>query len=276
MLLKNYTVIAFRNIFRHSVYSFIKIIGLTAGIACFVLISLYAAHEYSYDNFHEKADRIYRVAEIYTQSGNIQTIANSSGPWGPGMAAEFPEVVNYVRLKPPLTKYLVRYEERSFSEERFVFCDSTVFDVFDFKLVAGNPKQALKEPNTVILTESTGKRYFGEADPIGKTLTVDGRLPFTITGIVKDVPENAHFRFDFLASFVTLYNPQMYSYSGNINFWLDRRGNIFTYILLEEGASAQMLEDKFPALMDKYGGDYIRRSGTLNSLMPFLQSLRSI
>ncbi|MCP4727103.1 MAG: FtsX-like permease family protein, partial [bacterium] len=258
------------------VYSAINISGLAAGISCFLLIMLYISDELSYDSFHEKGDRIYRVSEIYTQSGDIQIIANSSGPWGPGMLFEFPEVINYVRLKPPLTKYLVTYEDKHFYEERFVFADSTLFDVFDFKLIDGDKREVLNEPYKVVLTESAAEKYFGEENPLGKVITVDKQMHFTVTGIVEDCPKNSHFKFDFLASFMTLYNPIRRVYAGNIEFWLDRRGNIYTYILLEKGTSPVELSKKFQALMDKYGGEYIRRSGTLNTLMPMLQPLKSI
>lgn len=276
-MLKNFFTIAYRNAVKYKSYSLINIIGFALGISCFLLIFFFIRDELSYDTFHTKADRIYRVAEIYTQSGNVQYIANSSGPWGPALAEDYPEVENYVRLMPPVTQYLVSRIEKDlhFYEERFVFADDTLFDIFDFELLFGDIKSVLREPNSVILTESMGKRYFGSEDPIGKTIVVDKKLPFVVSGILKDAPRTSHFKFDFLASFVTLENPGMREYAPMLRFFLDRRGTIYTYILLSEGASADELEKKMPDFMEKYAGDYLR-TRTLNTLMPTLQPLKSI
>lgn len=170
-MFKNFLTIAYRNVIKYKSYSLINIIGFALGISCFLLIFFFIRDELSFDTFNSKADRIYRVAEIYTQSGNVQYIANSSGPWGPAMAEDYPEVVNFVRLMPPVTQYLVSRMEKDlhFYEEKFVFADDTFFDVFDFELLKGDIKSVLSEPNFVILTQSTVKRYFGSEDPMGNT-----------------------------------------------------------------------------------------------------------
>lgn len=277
-MLKNYLVTAFRNIVKHKSYSFINILGFALGISCFLLITIYIRDELSYDDYHSRADSIYRVSEIYTQSGTLQHIANSSAPWGPGLKDEFPEVLEYVRFKPPVTQYVVSRPDRDlqFYEKRFVFADASVFSVFDFQLLEGEPDDVLQRPNTVVLTRSAALKYFGNEDPTGKTLIVDGNFPFVVTGIMEDVLYNSHFKFDFLASFITLENPGMRAYAGPITFWLDRRSNFFTYILLAKGASAEALERKLPDFMEKYSGELRRRMGTLNTLMPTLQHLPDI
>ena len=277
-MLKNYLVTAFRNIVKHKSYSFINILGFALGISCFLLIVIYIRDELSFDDFHTQAGSIYRVAEIYTQSGTLQYIANSSAPWGPGLKDEFPEVLEYVRFKPPVTQYVVSRPDRNlqFYENRFVFADASVFSVFDFPLLEGRPDDVLQRPNTVVLTQSAARKYFGDENPLGKTLIVDGSIPFAVTGVTADVPSNSHFKFDFLASFITLENPGMRAYAGPITFWLDRRSNFFTYILLVEGASAEALEQKLPAFMEKYSGELRKRLGTLNTLMPMLQLLPDI
>jgi putative ABC transport system permease protein len=278
-MLRNYIVTAFRNIVKHKVYSLINIIGFALGISCFLLILIYIRHELSYDTYHKKADRIYRVAEIYTQSGNVQHIANSPALGAPTLRDEFPEVVNYVRFMPPATQYVISREEKDlhFYEDRFVFADASVFDVFDFELAAGDPQTCLREPNRVLLTERTAEKYFGEEDPLGQTLTLDGRFPFVITGILRDVRQTSHFKFDFLASFITLENPRMTAaYAPLLRFFFDRRGQVYSYILLSEGASAEALSRKFPDFIEKYGGELLRRLGTLNTLDPMLQPLTDI
>ena len=276
-MFKNFLTVAYRNVVKYKSYSLINIIGFALGISCFLLIFFFIRDELSFDTFHTKADRIYRVAEIYTQSGNVQYIANSSGPWGPALAEDYPEVENYVRLMPPVTQYLVSRMDADlhFYEERFVYADNTLFDVFDFELLTGDIKSVLSEPNSVILTESTVKRYFGSENPMGKTIVVDKKIPFTVTGIIEDVPRTSHFKFDFLASFVTLENPGMREYAPLLRFFLDRRGTIYTYILLSEGASPDELEKKIPDFIEKYAGEYLR-TRTLNTLMPTLQPLKSI
>lgn len=276
-MFKNFLTTAYRNVVKYKSYSLINIIGFALGISCFLLIFFFIRDELSFDTFNSKADRIYRVAEIYTQSGNVQYIANSSGPWGPAMAEDYPEVVNFVRLMPPVTQYLVSRIEKDlhFYEEKFVFADDTFFDVFDFELLKGDIKSVLSEPNFVILTKSTVKRYFGSEDPMGKTIVVDKKFPFVVSGILKDIPRTSHFKFDFLASFITLENSSMREYAPMLRFFLDRRGTIYTYILLSEGASAVELEKKMPDFMEKYAGEYLR-TRTLNTLMPTLQPLKSI
>ncbi|MFC2167268.1 ABC transporter permease, partial [Acidobacteriota bacterium] len=174
-MFKNFLTIAYRNVVKYKSYSLINIIGFALGISCFLLIIFFIRDEFSFDTFHSKAERIYRVAEIYTQSGNVQYIANSSGPWGPALAEDYPEVENFVRLMSPVTQYLVSQTEKDlhFYEEGFVFADVTFFDIFDFELLNGNEKSVLSEPNSVILTQSTATRYFGNEDPMGKTIVVD-------------------------------------------------------------------------------------------------------
>lgn len=278
-MLKNFLKIAYRNVFKYKSYSLINIFGFALGISCFLLIFFFIRDELSYDTFHTKADRIYRVAEIYTQSGNVQHIANSSGPWGPALVEEFPEVEQFVRLMPPLTQCLISRMDKDihFYEERFLFADESFFDVFDFELLSGDTRSVLSEPSSVILSQSTAEKYFGGEDPMGKTLVLDKLFPFTVTGIVEETPGTSHFKFDFLASFVSLDIPALRRlYAQALEFFLDRRGTIYTYILLSEGASAGELEKKIPDFMEKYAGDLYRRLGTLNTLMPTLQPLKSI
>ena len=278
-MLKNFLKIAYRNVFKYKLYSLINIFGFALGISCFLLIFFFIRDELSYDAFHTKADRIYRVAEIYTQSGDVQHIANSSGPWGPALVEEFPEVEKFVRLMPPLTQCLVSRMDKDlhFYEERFVFADESLFDVFDFELLTGDKKSVLSEPSSVILTQSTAEKYFGGENPMGKTLVLDKLYPFTVTGIVEDAPGTSHFKFDFLASFASLDIPALRRiYAQALDFFLDRRGTIYTYILLSEGASSNELEKKIPDFMEKYAGELYRRLGTLNTLMPTLQPLKSI
>ncbi len=209
-MLKNYLKIAARNLLKHRGYSAINIGGLAIGIACCALIALWVIHELSHDRFHARAERIYRVAEIFREDGKIvEESASIPFPIGPALRQEFP-ILNAVRLYKTFEKVpLLRHGEKSFYEERLYFADSTFFDIFSFPLVQGNPKTALTTPFSIVLTETSARKYFGEENPLGKNLRFENRLDFTVTGVVRAAPPESHFQFDFIASllFLSSYKP---------------------------------------------------------------------
>ena len=157
-MIKNYFLIAIRNLKKYKEYSLINILGLSIGIACCVIIMLYVRNEISFDEYHEKADRIYRIE--YSERFGENEIYNVRTPahWGPALKNDYPAIENFVRLKPPRSRWMVKYEDRLFFEKGFVFADSTIFSVFDFELVRGNPKDVLEAPNTVVLTEEMAQK----------------------------------------------------------------------------------------------------------------------
>src|SRR6516162_2657097 len=188
-MIKNYLRIAFRNLWKHRVFSFINIMGLTVGMTACFLIFLYVKFELSYDSFHSKANRIYRiVSDIKTPTETI----HANGPsWAviPHLRDEFPEIESGARLS--FASLLVRKGDIKFQEDHTLFADSTFFKIFDFKLMRGNPQTALNEPLSIVLTETASKKYFGDTNPIGQmVLLTDGNFNATITGIMKDIPEN--------------------------------------------------------------------------------------
>ena len=189
-MIRNYLKIAFRNLWRNKAFSFINIMGLTVGMAACFLIFLYIQFELSYDAFHTKADRIYRVV---TDIKTPTEVINADGPsWAapPNIKDEFAEVESFVRIAGG-ENVLIRKGDIKFQEENSMWADSSFFKVFDFKLLKGNPQTALKEPFSVVFSEKTAKKYFGEKDPIGQTLLITGEgLPAVVTGIMKDIPEN--------------------------------------------------------------------------------------
>lgn len=202
-MLKNYLKIAFRNLWKHKVFSFINIMGLTVGMSACFLIFLYVNFELSYDAFNTKADRIYRlVTDIKTPSETMNT-GSTSWAFAPNIKTDFPEVEAFVRINGG--SFLVRKGDLKFQEEKSVFADSTLFSVFDFKLIKGNPKTALKDQLSLVFTETAAKKYFGDTDPIGQTLLLSGEgLPAIVTGVMKDIPENAQFKGDMFISMSTL------------------------------------------------------------------------
>ena len=272
-MFKNYLTIAVRNLFKHKGYSVINIMGLAIGMACCVLIILFVQDELSYDQYHEKKDRIYRLAESGYIAGKFLEAAVTPAPWAPALVNDYPEIEHAVRLRPPGSRWLVRYEEKRFYEKGFFYADSTVFDVFTLPLVKGHPKTALTAPNTVVFSETMVKKYFGDEDPIGKMITADNVYKFTITGIMRDLPQNSHFHFDFLASYATLPADSLYGEPATFQT-AGFSHNFYTYLLLKEGYPSVELEKKFPDFLDKYLGEQLRTWGI--EARPYLQPVTDI
>ena len=234
--------ITLRNLKKRRGISLINIVGLTIGVIGFILIALFVQDELSYDRHHEKADRIYRA--------NVRAIANNTDfysattctPMAQALVTEFPEVEASTRVHR-FGIPVIRYQEKVFSEERFLFADPTFFEVFTIPFLKGDPKTALAEPNSVVVTRSTAERYFGQEDPVGKTLNADRRRDYLVTGVVEDSPRTSHFRYDFLGSMST------YEYSRNQN-WISN--NDYTYFVLKEGVQPKAFEEKMQSLIQKY------------------------
>ena len=188
-MLKNYFKTAFRNLVKNKSFSLINILGLSIGIAACIFILLWVQDELGYDKFHEKADRIYRVT-IRDQANPADGSARVGAPWGPAMRNDYPEVADFVRFRFT-GRSLIRYGDKQFFEDGGLFADSSIFNIFSFPLIKGNPQTALTEPNTVVLTETIANKYFGDADPLGQTLNFDNQTNLVVTGVVKDVPQKA-------------------------------------------------------------------------------------
>jgi len=267
-MLKNYFKTAFRNLWKHKVFSFINLTGLAVGMTACFLIYLYISFELSYDAFHTKADRIYRiVADIKTPTETL----NTSGPaWAviPHIKPDFPEVESAIRILND--NVLIRKGDIKFQEENSLWADSAFFHVFDFKLLKGDPKTALREPYSVVLTESAAKKYFGNADPMGQTVLITGEgSPAKITGIMKDIPENSHVRADIVLSMTTI--TQIYS-KGLDDQWGNYGHEAF--VLLTPGASGKALEKKLPAFLNRHNGDEMKKIQMFPTLT--LEPLRDI
>ena len=267
-MLKNYFKIAFRNLWRHKTFSFINIMGLTVGLTAFFLIFMYVKFELSYDSFNSKADRIYRVvADLKTPSETL----NTSGPgWavGPNVKEEFSEVEAFARVTGD--NILVRKGEIKFQEENAMWADSSLFKIFDFKLLKGNSRTALAEPFSIVFTETAAKKYFGKADPMGQTLLLTGdAFPSKVTGIIKDMPENSQIKADMLVAMSTIttkFNKSLDSQWANY-------GNR-TYLLLKPQTRALALQAKFPAFLEKRNGTQMKQLQMFPTLL--LEPLRDV
>ena len=245
-MLKNYFKTAIRNLFKSKGFSAINIIGLACGLASCLLILLYVADELNYDHYNKKINQIYRVDADLQFGGHHFDLASAPDPLGAALKSEFPQVLQYVRLRNH-GGFLVKKGNQNIQEDRVIFADSTLFDVFTLPMLAGDPHTALVNPNSVVITESMAKKYFPQSAPtkiVGKTLTVDDTSVYKITGVIKDVPEESHFHYDF---FVSMYG-QLSRYE--INQWTSNNFN--TYIVLAKNADPKKLASQLDDFVMKY------------------------
>ena len=223
-MLKNLFVIALRKIIKEKIYSAINILGLTIGITCSMFLLLYVLDELSFDRYHSKADKIYRIVSNIKEPDNAFTWAVAQIPLADELRDNYPAVENAVRFFGT-GRNLYKYGDQQFYEEGFYLADSTVFDMFDYEFISGDKNTALDLPYSIVLTESISKKYFGTEDPMGKSIKNQQNEEYKVTGLIKDVPENSHFRFDALQS-----RSSIPGYQGS---W----GNfgVYTYIELPRG-----------------------------------------
>lgn len=218
-------------------------------MVCSMIIALFIIHELSYDKFNEKKDRIYRVILNGKLGGQEVKVTYTAAPIGPTMKNEFPEVEDFLRMNN-WDETIVRYGERSFTEEHFLEADSSFFNFFSIALIRGNPGKVLNEPRTLVLSESAAERIFGEEDPIDKMLRIGTDTAYyRVTGIMEEIPDNAHFTADIIGSFMT--NPR-----ANDDQWLSN--SFSTYVLLYPGASIQSAEARIPGMIVKYVGPILQ------------------
>lgn len=250
-MFKNYFNVTIRNLIKHKFYSFINILGLTAGVSCFLMILLYVADEVSYDQHHTEAEQIYRLDFLGTINGNTFNTSLASVPAAEAMVNDYPEVVEAVRLRQR-SEYLVQKlgSEQTFKEKRVVFADSNFFSFFGLPVVQGDPASMLKGPDKVAISESTAKRYYGNSDPVGETLIFGDDYKYEVSGVFEDIPRNTHFHFDFMLSMASLEESKA-------KMWMSF--NFVTYLKLQEGSSPDVLASKFPALVEKYIGPEVEQ-----------------
>jgi|WetSurMetagenome_2_1015567.scaffolds.fasta_scaffold14306_3 putative ABC transport system permease protein len=249
-MLSNFFKTALRNIFRHKTYVIINILGLAVSFACSLLIFLFVIHELSYDKFNEKYDRIYRLYLVGKMGESEFKGSWTAAPTAKAFIDEFPEVESAVRMDS-WGESLIRIDDRKFIEDKIALADSSFFDVFSLKLLKGNPHKALSQPNSVVLTTSEARKYFGDNEPMGQYLRIGNDTAlYTITGVMEDVPENCHFDFNLLISFLT--HPR-----AKDDFWLSN--SFATYILLREGSSGKSVESKIPKIIEKYVGPQVEK-----------------
>src|SRR5258708_1886433 len=266
-MIRSFLQLSFRNLLhKNRLFTFINIAGLAIGLASLLLVALFIYDEYNFDTYHKKADRIYRIVLDFAEESNTVNWARTSAPIGQYLKGAYPEVEQVVRLrKNPGTDLLTR-DEIKFYEERIFFADSTLFKVFDFNLISGNPASALTDKNSIVITEALAKKYFNAEDPIGKTLRINNLIDLKITGIMNAVPANSHFVADAFITFLTvsdLLGEKRFAHWG----WMDH----YTYVLLTNGSTPEQLEAKFPDFIKKNAPGWVSEKEKLH-----LQSLKSI
>ncbi|MBD2699231.1 ABC transporter permease [Spirosoma sp. BT702] len=249
-MLRNYLLIAFRNLRKHKAFSFINIVGVAVGLACFLLIALYVKDELSYDRYNTKADRIYRVTRTFLSSEGTASLklAQAAPPFGPLIKQDFPEAEEVVRTID--NGGLIRYGEHSFNEDEVFFAEANLFKVFDFKLTSGNPNYALVNPFSIMFSRPMAEKYFGKENPMGKIVRINDQFDLTVTGVFEPLPNQAHFHPNFLVSFSTFNDNRIYGAEQLRTNWGNNSFN--TYMLLKPGIDPKRIEAAFPAFQNKH------------------------
>jgi putative ABC transport system permease protein len=251
-MLNNYFKTAWRNIIKHKIFAFINIAGLSIGISVCFIIMLFVQNELSFDRYNKNADRIVRVVFKADINGGKIFESNVMPQVASAMKNDYPEVEDATRLRvsgaPKIT-----YKDKTFNNDEFAFVDPNFFSIFTLPLIEGDAKTALKDPSTLIITRAFAKKYFGNEDPMGKTLVFpdNKNAAFKVTGIIDKVPANSHFHFDLFGSMTGLDEAKSDSWMGS---------NFFTYVLLKPGSDYKKLEAKLPGMVEKYMGPQIQQN----------------
>jgi putative ABC transport system permease protein len=251
-MIKNYFKVALRKLWKHKVFSIINIMGLAVGMTACFLIYLYVHFETSYDAFNTKANRIYRVISDIKTPSDMLLWSSTSAPVAINMQRDFPEVESAVRVNNQ--SFLVRKGNEKFQENNTIMADSTLFNIFDFPFIYGDKNTALKEPMSIVLSQTAAKKYFGNINPVGKNvLLTGGALNATITGVMKDIPENSEIKADMIVSWSS--QKQIYGQSSDSE-WTSF--SLESFLLLKPGANPISLAKKFPAFVDFHTGKKLK------------------
>lgn len=259
-MIKNYLLLAIKHFRKQKMFSIINILGLTTGITCCMLIFLFILNEFSVDNFHKKGKNIFRVMRVGNNNGVRSEIPYVSATYGPALKNDFPDAIEE-SVRVMHDNNLLSYKNVSFNEKNMFLTDANFFKVFDFHLLKGDPASVLKDPNSIVLTASTAKKYFGDEDPIGKIIEMNKQQQLKVTGITADVPANSHLQFDMVVPLEVLRPTQPN--------WFEEWPNntMFTYVLLNPAVKPAQLESQFPGFMDKYLGKFFATAGFKMGLM---------
>ncbi len=263
-MFKNYILVAWRNLRKNKTFSLLNIAGLAVGLACFILIAMYVMDELSYDKHNVKADRIYRINSDIRFGGTDLRLAVCSDPMGATLKKDYPQVEQFVRIYASSGSKLLKKGTGFIEEVNVAHADSTIFEVFTLPVVVGNPKTALNEPNTVVVSETAAKKYFGTVDALGKGIEVndDKHTVYKVTAVMKDMPQNAHFNYDFIFSMDNVE----YGWGNFLSH------NFQTYVLLQPGTDYKAFNKNFTQVINKYILPQAKQLMQINSMEDFART----
>jgi putative ABC transport system permease protein len=241
-MFKNFLKVALRNLWKNKAFSAINIVGLSVGLAVCLLIVLYVKDELSYDKYNEHSENIYRVDADISFNGTQFTSAVSPAPLVPTLMKDYPQIVQYTRLRN-FGDILVKKDNQNVQNHNAVFADSTFFQVFSIPMIAGNRLTALNEPNSIVIDETTAKKYFNSTNVVGKTLYVDNSVNCKITGVIKDIPPQSHFHFSFI-------RPMHDTYHDDQSDWLSN--NYSSFVLVRPGVTQSSLQTAVNGVINNY------------------------
>jgi putative ABC transport system permease protein len=254
-MIKNYLMLAIKHLRKQKVFSVINILGLTVGVTCCFLIFLFILNEMSYDNFHKNGKDIYRIMRTGSMNGEYREIPYVSPAYATALMNDYPDAIRQA-VRIMADNDLISYNTISFNEKNIYLTDSNFFQFFNFPLIKGNAVTVLKDPNSIVLTKSTAKKYFGNEDPVGKVLQFNKEQQLKVTGVCEDVPVNSHLQFDMIIPLGALRStvpPDWYTQFPS--------NNMFTYVQLNPSVDPEQLQKRFPAFMDKYLGEFYATNG---------------
>lgn len=260
-MIKNYFKVTLRNLWKNKTFSIINIVGLAIGLCCFLLITIYVLDELNYDRYNKNVERIFRISSSLKFGGDEQRISQTSDMMGASLKSDYPVVEEYTRIYTSSGSKLVKKGNEFINESDVAHVDSTFFNVFTLPAISGDTKTALNEPNTVVITASTAKKYFGTTDVVGKSIETNDKSStvYKVTAVIKDIPLNSHFHFDFMFSMKNV-DYQWGQFTSH---------NFHTYLLLKRGADHKELEKKFEQYIEKYLLPEAKQYMQINSMEDF-------
>lgn len=248
-MIKNYFKVAFRSLLKNKFYSLLNISGLAIGIASCLLIVLYVANELSYDRYYENSENTYRLTMAGAFNGSAFDLAVVGPAVGQAMLEDYPEVLNFGRFRQRGAPF-IRYGDNVFKEENFVWADHSILEIFDIDLIQGDPETALTAPRSLVMSREAARKYFGNEDPIGKTVEFGTSRDYQVTGVFDEIPNNTHFNFEVFGSMETLDEAKQ-------PMWLSM--NFQTYVVLAPDADLEKMASLFPGMLKKYIGPEVKR-----------------
>ncbi|SMD38895.1 putative ABC transport system permease protein [Reichenbachiella faecimaris] len=251
-MLKNFINIAFRNLLKHKFYSFLNILGLSIGLSCFMVISLFVTDELSFDAFHKDSENIYRVDFAAKLNGSDHIAGKVGAPAAQALLNDYPIVKDAIRVSATGNWFIKEKGfEKTFKEEHVLMADSNFFSFFTVPMIHGNPETVLVRPNTLVMDQTTARKMFGQDNPVGKTLVLDNTTDYEVTGVYEDLPKNSHFRQNIILSVAS------FPRRAKSTNWVNTSFN--TYIKFQDGIDSKQLEENFPELIEKYIGPLIQK-----------------